>query len=463
MRDENSRTVLGKVLLDHYRCPEGILNFEINRELSEPAGFFRCGSRTTCYGRSSSGVSASPEAQLADALADASTLSGRVQLPFDPDEVVANLRLERYSATGWSVYDQVLKNIYYSVRPLTTRSFRRRIQKLRASDWQEASFPHWPVDTSVENICEHLLALTLQAKNAERIPFVWFWPNRASGCVLMTHDVETEAGRDHTLAVLDLDDSFGIKASVQIVPEERYEVSAEFLGKIHSRGHEVCVQDLNHDGRLFDDRQEFRRRAELINRYGREYAARGFRAAVLYRRPDWFEDLDFSFDMSIPNVGRFDPQRGGCCTVMPYFVGDLLEIPVTTIQDYMLFHLLDERSIDLWKTQVELILAKHGMASFIVHPDYILEQDTHEVYRNLLTWLKQEQSTRNLWFALPGEIDTWWRARQEMNVVKHGDSWRVEGEGSEGATLAFAQLENGKLVYRLAPGANHATRSATVV
>ena len=461
MPDEKSGKKLGNAVLDHYRCPDGVLDFEVSQDLSGPAGFFRFSSKATCYGRSSTGVATSPEDRLTDALSGVSASNSGVQLPFDPDEVIENLRLERYSKTGWSAYDQALKNIYYSVRPLTTRSFRRYIQKLRASDWQHATFPHWPVDTSVENICEQLLTLTLQAKNVERIPFVWFWPNRASGCVLMTHDVEAEEGRDHCLDVLDLDASCGINASVQIVPEDRYEVSAEFLGKIRSRGHEVCVQDLNHDGRLFDDREEFRRRAKRINRYAKEYGAQGFRAAVLYRRPDWFEDLEFSFDMSIPNVARIDPQRGGCCTLMPYFIGDLLEIPVTTVQDYMLFHLLDERSIDLWKTQVELILAKHGLASFIVHPDYILEQETQEVYRNLLTWLQHERATRDLWFALPGEINTWWRARQTMNVVKRGDFWRVEGDSSERATLAFAQLENGKLVYRLAD-ANYAAVSATL-
>lgn len=454
--------MFGKAVVDHYRCPDGMLDFQVKGQLSGPAGFFQFSSGATCYGRASSGVAASPVMQLPYALANVSTSNGTVQLTFDPDEVLENLLLERYSKAGWSAYDQVLKNIYYSVRPLTTRSFRRRIQKFRATAWQHAAFPHWPVDTSVENIYEQLMTLTLRATNATRIPFVWFWPKGARGCVLMTHDVEAKAGRDNTVALLDLDDSFGIKASVQIVPEDRYEVSDELLDGIRARGHEICVQDLNHDGRLFDNRAEFRRRAERINAYGRQYGARGFRAAVLYRRPEWFEDLEFSFDMSIPNVARFDPQRGGCCTVMPYFVGDVLEIPVTTVQDYMLFHLLDERSIDLWKAQVELILAKSGVASFIIHPDYILERDTLAVYRNLLQWLREERATRNLWFALPSEIDTWWRARQKMRVVTQGDSWRIEGDGSEQATLAFAQLENGKLVYRQATGPNHATRSATI-
>src|SRR2546425_12755629 len=46
-------------------------------------------------------------------------------------------------------------------------------------------------------------------------------------------------------------------------------------------------------------------------------ARRGF----VPQKQEWFDALDFSYDMSVPNVAHLDPQRGGCCTVMPYFVG----------------------------------------------------------------------------------------------------------------------------------------------
>ena len=129
------------------------------------------------------------------------------------------------------------------------------------------------------------------------------------------------------------------------------------------------------------------RRAQRINAYGREYEAKGFRAAVLYRNLDWYDALEFSFDMSVPNVAHVDPQRGGCCTVMPYFVGDILEIPLTTIQDYALFHLLNEYSLDLWKAQTALIMEKNGLVSFIVHPDYVIEKRAQDIYRDLLAFL----------------------------------------------------------------------------
>ena len=369
-------------------------------------------------------------------------------LPFDPSEVIDSLRLERY-ANASADLQGVLRKLYYWIRPFTTQSVRKRVQQFHARDWRRQHFPAWPVDTTVEDLGERLMLLALAAQGIERVPFIWFWPDGARGCLTMTHDVETAVGRDHCRDLMDLDDEFGIKASFQVVPETRYTVPASFLDSIRNRGFEIGVQDLNHDGRLFDDRVEFLRRAQVINRYGREYGARGFRAGVLYRKPEWYDALDFSFDMSIPNVAHLDPQRGGCCTVMPYFIGNVLELPVTTTQDYTLLHLLDERSIDLWKEQLEIILAKNGLASFIVHPDYVVEEQPRRIYQELLQYLREWRVQENIWTALPSEIDQWWRARSRMSVVPDGDSFRIEGDGAERAVLAFAKNVDGNLVYEI--------------
>ena len=381
-------------------------------------------------------------------------------LPFDPDEVIDNLRLERYASVKSHRYERVFKRIYYLLRPLTNRWLRSYIQKRWAAHGRKWQFPKWPVDTTVESICENLLLLSLRASGANRIPFIWFWPDGARGCVSMTHDVETVVGRDLCPQLMDIDDSYGIKASFQIVPEERYTVTPEFLGGLRARGFEVCVHDLNHDGRLFDERNEFLRRVALINRYGREFGAKGYRSAVLYRNPEWYGDLDFSFDMSFGNVVPLDPQRGGCCTVMPYFIGDILELPLTTTQDYTLFYVLNEHSIDLWKRQIGMILAKNGLVSFIVHPDYITEDKGQAVYRDLLAMLTDLREREALWFALPGEIDSWWRARSRMSIVKDNDSWRIEGEGAERAVLAFARIVEGKLIYEHAGAPQNSHRDS---
>jgi hypothetical protein len=447
-----SGNMLSQAIQDRYRCPEGFLNFALRGELSSKEGYFRFGPNTTGHGRACTGrLQAKPgTSPLDDLLREVEVGDGELKLPFDPNEVIDNLRFERYTNHHFSGPVNTLKRIYYKLRPIMTPFVRRQVQRFHARNWQQFSFPHWPVDTGVEDICETLFSLSLQASAMERVPFVWFWPRAARGCVAMTHDVETKAGLDFCLDLMDIDDSFGMKTSFQIVPEERYAVPASLLERIRCQGFEVGVQDLNHDGRLFDDREEFLRRAKIINQHGGHYGARGFRSAVLYRRPEWFDALNFAYDMSMPNVAHLDPQRGGCCTVMPYFIGELLELPVTTTQDYTLFHLLNERSISLWRTQVELILKKNGLASFIVHPDYIRDLDTRSVYEELLNYLRQLREEMAIWFALPHEIDSWWRARSKMSVVKADSGWKIVGEGAERATLAYARNVNGKLVYEQA-------------
>jgi hypothetical protein len=246
---------------------------------------------------------------------------------------------------------------------------------------------------------------------------------------------------------MDIDDAAEIKSSFAIVPEGRYPVSPRFLESIRQRGFELNVHDLNHDGTLFSDRKRFLERAETINRYARQFRARGFRSGGMYRNTDWLEELAFSYDMSLPSVAHLEPQRGGCCTVMPFFLGRLLELPLTTTQDYSLFHILNTYSIELWKRQVALIRRKHGLASFIVHPDYIASERGQATYRALLDYLLRLRADDQVWIAPPGDIDTWWRQRTEMSVVRDGMRWRIDGAGSERARLAFASLVDGQIVY----------------
>src|SRR4029078_12425337 len=134
-------------------------------------------------------------------------------------------------------------------------------------------------------------------------------------------------------------------------------------------------------------RAEFKSRAKRINDYAREFGARGFRSGQLYREPEWYEDLDFAYDMSIPNAAHLEIQRGGCCTVMPYLIGDIVELPLTTTQDYSLFHILKDFSNELWGDQIEALSESHGLISFIAHPDYLGERRAQRAYGALLTRL----------------------------------------------------------------------------
>ncbi|HLG59261.1 MAG TPA: hypothetical protein VI485_28235 [Vicinamibacterales bacterium] len=441
------------VFADYYRCPPELGEFGTTGELQAEPSHFKFHD-SLYYGRRNGG---SPSGDRSNGPPD---LSGRedsageqVRLPFDLTEVVDNLRLERYSAKASDVRTITSTNaaqtLYYFLRPMLPVSVRRHLQRARLRGWERIAFPQWPVDFTVDTLMERAMGLALRNAGVQKIPFIWFWPEGAPSCAIMTHDVEGPAGRDFCEQLMDLDDSYGIKSAFQLVPEARYDVPTSLLECIRRRGHEVNVHDLNHDGRLFQNKGQFLRRAKRINAHARKFESRGFRAGAMYREQQWFDALDVSYDMSVPNVAHLEPQRGGCCTVMPYFIGRILELPLTTIQDYSLLHILGDYSITRWKEQIDLIIARHGLISFIIHPDYLIESRARKVYVDLLTHLSRLRGEKKAWFALPRDVDCWWRSRNQMTLVQKGSTWCIEGPDSARARLAYATLQGERVVYRI--------------
>src|SRR5215467_11717021 len=152
---------------------------------------------------------------------------GRFRLT--PADVVQNLRYERYLTPEGN---GLLRQAYYFARPFLPVPIRKHLQRLWLRDWRRIGFPAWPVDSTVEQIFEQMMVLALRNHGQHEIPFVWFWPDGASSAVVMTHDVETESGRNFCQRLIDIDESFGITSSFQIVPECRYEVTKGFLDTI---------------------------------------------------------------------------------------------------------------------------------------------------------------------------------------------------------------------------------------
>src|SRR4030095_9767158 len=88
---------MNRALIEYYRCPEDLVDFRQARGVLKGPGYFSFGPEMICYGHSSSG---SPTKQvkgsLHDVSADVTADAGIVRLPLDPDEILENLRHERY-------------------------------------------------------------------------------------------------------------------------------------------------------------------------------------------------------------------------------------------------------------------------------------------------------------------------------------------------------------------------------
>src|SRR3974390_2410058 len=288
-----NRQLCAAALRDYFRVSLSETNlWELEGTQNSP-GFFHFGPEIVCYGESSSGTSSDfASANHFDALQQTSLNGVGTYVPFDFGAVIDNLRAERYLShltTGQQRFSQnpYVRKAYYAVRRFLPVAVRRHFQQSYLRDWQKVAFPHWPVDFTVDSLHQEFLKLVMKANRVSSLPFIWFWPEGARACTIVTHDVETHFGRDFSSTLMDIDAAHGFRASFQVVPEKRYEIPEAYWNEICSRGFEFNVHDLNHDGHLFQSKDEFDRRAKLINGYVRKYQARGFRAGAMYRNMEW--------------------------------------------------------------------------------------------------------------------------------------------------------------------------------
>ena len=207
---------MNQTLLDYYRLPADSLPVATATDnfASQDIGFFRFGDSNICYGRCRSGVAThAASSRQFDASKDVHCYGTAIQFPFGFTEVVENLRRERYrqktiAGRGTFAENKAVRKLYYFVREYSSRFGASTVQRIYFRDRKKLPFPNWPVDFTVDTLHEDFLRLAMQASGAKRVPFIWFWPKGAANCLIMTHDVETSAGRDFTTKLMDMDDSY---------------------------------------------------------------------------------------------------------------------------------------------------------------------------------------------------------------------------------------------------------------
>ena len=58
--------------------------------------------------------------------------------------------------------------------------------------------------------------------------------------------------------------------------------------------------------------------------------------------------LGFDYDSSYSDTDPYEPQPGGCCSYLPYFNENMVELPITLPQDHTLFSILQRPDADVW-------------------------------------------------------------------------------------------------------------------
>ncbi len=160
-------------------------------------------------------------------------------LPADPEQAIDSLRLEHYASSsarpgGRLLTGPLVRGAYYGLRPFLTVGTRKYLQRIALRDWSNRTFPEWPVDRTVEHILEGLLLQSMKEKKLESVPFIWFWPEGRASCAIVTHDVETEAGRRFCSQLMDLTTPSASKHPSRLCPKKRYACHRSILAE-HSQ------------------------------------------------------------------------------------------------------------------------------------------------------------------------------------------------------------------------------------
>ncbi len=363
---------------------------------------------------------------------------GSVLLPFDPDEVLLNYWSERYLLIGQGT---ALRNLrrglrlgYYRARPLLPRKLqiwlRRRFARLQA----RSLFPRWPIETCVDDFFALMFAILSDIAGGP-LPRLAEWPDGRAWALVLTHDVEQAAGLAAVGPVLELERAHGVRSCWNFVPQ-RYEIDSAHVSKLIEEGFEVGVHGLRHDGRDLESLSTFRQRLPEAHDAANRWGALGFRSASLHRKWEWMRLLSFEYDSSYPDTDPFEPQHGGCCTWLPFFNRDVLELPLTLTQDHTLFVILRERDETAWVQKARFLRERGGLAMIDTHPDYLIDERILAAYDRFLDRFACDETA---WRALPREVSSWWRRRAASRLEHDGEAWRVVGPAAGEGRVVFEQ------------------------
>jgi len=298
-------------------------------------------------------------------------------------------------------------DLYYLLKPLIPRRLQIAVRRVVIRRQRKSKRDEWPI-----------------LESAGVPPAGWRgWPDGKKFALVLTHDVDTARGQDRCLRLADMEAELGFTSSFNIVPEQ-YPLKHEIREELRRSGFEIGVHGLEHDGKLFRSRKTFGEKAERINEYIKQWGVAGFRSPSVLHNLEWLRQLHVEYDASTFDTDPFEPQPQGAGTIFPFIVsGDgtragYVELPYTLAQDFTLFILLREPDIGLWKTKLDWIAERGGMALINVHPDYLVfdgaehgaEEYPAAYYRHFLEYVKTRYAGQ-YWHVQPREVARYVAAR----------------------------------------------------
>jgi peptidoglycan/xylan/chitin deacetylase (PgdA/CDA1 family) len=338
--------------------------------------------------------------------------------------------------------------LYYRLKPALPRPAQLAVRRayarrLRRRHERNSRFPRWPIEPVLTDRAEAQLRDRLRQTGAYSLPLIGLWPAGHRFAYVLTHDVEGPRGLANVPRLLEVERRHGMVSSWNLVAED-YPIDPEVVATIRDAGGEIGLHGLTHDGRLFESRRSFERQLPRIRERVRAWGVEGFRSPSTLRNAAWMAELPVAYDSSFPDTDPFEPHPGGCCSILPFFLGPVVELPMTLVQDHTLFEILRERDIAVWRRKAEWIAHHGGLVTVLVHPDYMLSRERLLRYEELLGFLR---CLPGGWHALPRDVARWWRRRAALDDrLRRGEPIGEATLAGAGASVAWAREHAGEII-----------------
>ena len=311
---------------------------------------------------------------------------------------------------------------YYRVKRFIPLAIRHWINYAAVHARLRDVFPNWPCETALLDLWQNWLRASLEAIGQDDPWHIAFWPQGKRCCITLTHDVETSAGFERVERMADLEERYGFKSSWNL-PLAQYPIDWKAVERLRARGFEFGAHGLAHDGRMFRSRHDFEVCKMLVERIAGEHDLHGFRGPSTLRNAEWIGTMAFEYDSTFSDTDPYEPQPGGTCSLFPFFLSEMVELPYTLPQDHTLMHLVRRNPVSIWVTKAHWIQSLGGMILTLTHPDYSGDDENIGAYEELLKALADFDA----WRALPREVAKWWRERAQMKLTIKDGKPSIEG------------------------------------
>jgi peptidoglycan/xylan/chitin deacetylase (PgdA/CDA1 family) len=328
-------------------------------------------------------------------------------------------------------------NAYYRIKKFIPRTIRHWINYAAVHSRSGEQFPHWPCETALIDFSREWLKESMVAMGETDAWHIGFWPEGKRCAIVLTHDVEGPVGVARMERMADLEQRFGFLSSWNL-PLNEYEIDWKVIERLRARGFEIGAHGLAHDGRMFRSWEDFQQCKVRLEELASEHQMIGYRGPSTLRNPKWIAAMNFEYDSSFADTDPYEPQPGGTCSLFPFFLSRVVELPYTLAQDHTLLHLVRRNPVSLWATKARWIQSLGGMILSLVHPDYSGDETNIRAYEELLKILADFDDA---WRALPREVASWWRDRARMRLLSRDGVPVIDGPQSSRAVARLVSEE----------------------